>query len=295
MEIDMPEKSNADAKSLLVYFDLETTGLDTNAQIVQIAAKCGRYEYSVYVNPTKEISKSATKVTGLSNSGGMLCLNGKAVESVDLQEALIAFKQFLESLSKSKKYLLVAHNATFDIRVFLNSLVSCNMLRDFEVVVGFSDSLKAFKKLIIEKKKGPGQFTLKGLATKYLEPKDLENFHDATGDVRVLEKLVKYFTCQELLNSLQKSYYDCCNKVHENNKINFKLQYLRELKGVLSLTYLKKLAKYNITYQQLLELYKKEGADGIHKLFTEKSEGKVKITKDIKVLNTLVHFFQTDL
>lgn len=102
MEIDLPEESNNDTKFLIVYFDLETTGLDMSAEIVQIAAKCGRYEFSVYVNPTKEISRSATKVTGLSNDGGFLCPNGKAVEHSNQKEALLAFKQFLESLSKSE-------------------------------------------------------------------------------------------------------------------------------------------------------------------------------------------------
>ncbi|XP_058807184.1 uncharacterized protein LOC131673301 [Phymastichus coffea] len=293
IEINLPEKSNADAKPLIVYFDLETTGLDINAEIVQIAAKCGKYEFDFYINPTKEISKSATKFTGLSNDGGMLCLNGKAVESSNLKDGLLAFKQFLESLSKFKKCLLVAHNASFDTRILLRNLISCNILRDFDIIQGFSDSLKAFKKLISQKK-GPGQFTLHGLATEYLASEDLQNFHDAVGDVRMLEKLARYFNCKKLLVGLKQSYYDCCNRIIENNKINSRLQYLRELKGVISITYLKKLAKHNITYKQLVELYKNEGSDDIYKMFCEKVGGKVKITKDIKISIAVVNFFETN-
>lgn len=117
--------------------------------------------------------------------------------------------------------MLVAHNATFDIRVLLRNLVSCNMLRDFEVIIGFSDSLKAFKKSI-KKKKIAGQFQLETLAKEYLAPEDLENFHDAVGDVRVLEKLMRHLQCEQLLTGVKKSYYDCCNQMIENNKINWR-------------------------------------------------------------------------
>ena len=100
MEIDMPVNTDDVNKKRLkiVYFDLETTGLDTNAEIVQLAAKCGKYEFNAYVNPSKEISRSASKVAGLSNFGGMLCLNGDAVKSMALKDVLFSFKQFLQSL-----------------------------------------------------------------------------------------------------------------------------------------------------------------------------------------------------
>ena len=138
MEIDMPVNTDdVNNKWLkIVYFDLETTGLDTNAEIVQLAAKCGKYEFNAYVNPSKEISRSASKVTELTNFAGMLC--------------------------------------------------------------------------------------------------------------------------------------------H------------------ISLTFSKKWAKHNITYKQIFDLYQNKGSEGIHAMFTERNNNKIKITKDQKFLSRLVEFSKTE-
>ncbi|XP_058808409.1 uncharacterized protein LOC131673999 [Phymastichus coffea] len=57
-QIEMPVERECvvDRKVKLVFFDLKTTGLDKDADIVQIAAKCGKFEFDSYVGPTKDIS-----------------------------------------------------------------------------------------------------------------------------------------------------------------------------------------------------------------------------------------------
>ena len=58
------------ASCTTVIFDLETTGLQSFAQITQIAAATmdGSRKFSCFVLPTISISPAATKVTGLSLS-----------------------------------------------------------------------------------------------------------------------------------------------------------------------------------------------------------------------------------
>lgn len=93
--------------SVLVFFDLETTGLDDiQDEIVEIGAQ--KYiggklvdEWSSLVCPKQQISPQATKISGITQE----MLDGQpAIESV-----LPHFLQWMQG------GILVAHNATFDI------------------------------------------------------------------------------------------------------------------------------------------------------------------------------------
>ncbi|KAJ8301777.1 hypothetical protein KUTeg_020764 [Tegillarca granosa] len=55
-----------------IYFDLETTGLEKDSDIIQIAAIHGEETFSIYCMPMKEISPNATKVNGLTKRDGKL-------------------------------------------------------------------------------------------------------------------------------------------------------------------------------------------------------------------------------
>jgi len=92
------EKSSDDYK--IVYFDLETSGFSKTADILQIAAKCGEHNFSVYVNPTQSITESASKVTGLNNINGELFLHGTKVVSIPSRDALYSFLQYLQLSSQ---------------------------------------------------------------------------------------------------------------------------------------------------------------------------------------------------
>ena len=113
-------------------------------------------------------------------------------------------------------------------------------------------------------------------------------------DVRILEKIVHASKSEKNLISFQKSYYVCYNEILESNRVNFNLQFLNKLQGIISLTFLKKLAKHNITYKKIFDLYQNKGSEGIHAMFTEKNNNKIKITKDRKVVSRLVEFLKTE-
>ncbi|XP_062587378.1 uncharacterized protein LOC134249024 [Saccostrea cucullata] len=81
----------------LVFFDLETGGIGRTSDILQIAAKCQEKKLSVYVLPTRSISKEASEATCLTFDGNNLCYKGDAVAAVTPAEALTKFLISLES------------------------------------------------------------------------------------------------------------------------------------------------------------------------------------------------------
>ncbi|KYN05243.1 hypothetical protein ALC62_03847 [Cyphomyrmex costatus] len=68
------EKEESNKMPPIILVDLETSGFGRGCDILQIAAKCGSLTFETYVNPTQQISASATSVNGLTNNFGELCL-----------------------------------------------------------------------------------------------------------------------------------------------------------------------------------------------------------------------------
>lgn len=82
LNIDAPKITNDYGNSMLpvlVYFDLETDGFAKTAEILQIAAKCNNYEFSVYITPTKKIDAKASEITGLQFHSGCLYYHGETL------------------------------------------------------------------------------------------------------------------------------------------------------------------------------------------------------------------------
>ena len=190
------EKLMPSSSRSIVWFDLETTSLQRSCQIIQIAASVDdghdveNLQFNQYLLPTESISAKATEVTGLTVSrvGGQrrLVKHGKPLEALDQGCGLSSFLNWLEDLGKS--VVLVGHNChSFDMRVFLNSVMREGLLSDFsDFVDGFGDSLPALKSVL------PGQasYSLPVLHKEVLG----EQFqaHDALADVEALVRLVHH-------------------------------------------------------------------------------------------------------
>ncbi|XP_039315359.1 DNA polymerase III PolC-type-like [Solenopsis invicta] len=184
----------------MVFFNLETSGLNATADILQIAAKSGNYIFNVYIEPLQEICTSATKITGLHSIGPKLYYHNKLLETCTQENALQAFNLFLKKLAT--RCLLVAHNASFDIPRLLRLILKHDMIEPFYVISGFSDSLAVLKKALPDRK-GPGKFKLSTLYNDFLTTDDVDDsdkmFHNAEFDVVALEKLVLHFQVEEKL------------------------------------------------------------------------------------------------
>ena len=124
-EIDIetiPSPPQLNGNESFIIFDLETTGLSRNSDITQIAAYNGVNKFNNYVLPRCDISKEASKITGITfhRSSNKMYQNGEEVQAVTQREALLNFIEFLEKKDTS---ILVGHNiAMFDIPILLNKL-----------------------------------------------------------------------------------------------------------------------------------------------------------------------------
>ncbi|KYM94061.1 hypothetical protein ALC62_15322 [Cyphomyrmex costatus] len=277
-------------ESKMVFFDLETSGLNATADILQIAAKSGDYIFNVYIERLQEISASATKITGLHSIDGKLYYHSKLLETCTQENALQAFNLFLKKLATH--CLLVAHNASFDRPRLLRLILKHGMIEPFYIISGFSDSLAVLKKALPDRK-GPGKFKLSTLYNDFLTTDNVGDsdkmFHNAEFDVVALEKLVHHLQIEDKLFLHAKTLQISLIELEKNNKMDISLQELSSFKNIISRNVLKKIAIAGFTSDSLIEIYKSAGKAKIIELLSEKVDGKARVTKDKKVLNKIIH------
>jgi len=144
---------NDNIEPICVFFDLETGGFSKTCDIIQLAAKHEKHEFSVYVRPSQKITEEASQIHGLRVSDGQLKLHGKPVITVTLLEALIAFYEFLCCLKR--KCILCAHNCSFDYTRLIRAIDKVFMKDHYKTIVyGFCDTLPIIKKITGKKSKG---------------------------------------------------------------------------------------------------------------------------------------------
>ncbi len=151
----------------VIYFDTETTGLDKNARIVQLAYKSSKTGASVsqYFKPPVPISFGAMAVHHITE---------KMVEDKPVFQGGVFHAELITLLAD---HIPVAHNASFDIQILKNEDVIINQ---------HIDTLRLARHLVESE-----QYNLQYL--RYSLNLDAEGLpHDAHGDVMVLESLFKY-------------------------------------------------------------------------------------------------------
>ncbi|MCJ8736084.1 hypothetical protein PDJAM_G00254790 [Pangasius djambal] len=166
----------------LVFFDLETTGLNiSTCDVVQLSAISGERIFNVYILPRCPIDYGASRVTGLTTRRQKLLLHEQQVQTVPFKEALNLFISFLKSFSRP---ILVGHNCKrFDCPILLRILSEFSLLEEFQdVVSGYLDTLLLSREMFVLK--------------KYSQPFLVQHFlqktyaaHDAVEDVRALQEL----------------------------------------------------------------------------------------------------------
>ncbi|KAF3688520.1 hypothetical protein EXN66_Car004192 [Channa argus] len=168
----------------IVFFDLETTGLDTDVcDIIQLSAICGDKVFNVYTLPRRSLTQGATEVTGFTVSDDNLFLHGVPMVTTPLLEALTSFITFLRSFRHP--VLLAAHNARrFDAPVLYRVLRNCSLWQPFQQVVsGFLDTFLLSKKLFHDLRSYSQQY----MVMYFL--KQTYNAHKAVEDARMLQEL----------------------------------------------------------------------------------------------------------
>ncbi|XP_061176202.1 uncharacterized protein LOC133185163 [Saccostrea echinata] len=237
-----------------VYFDLETTGLGL-AEITQIEAVHNREEFSIYVEPKVPISLAATKVTGITYDGTTMFKNGKPVPCYPLEHALSKFQVFLQKFNNP---VLFAHNCQqFDSVVLCHAMQSVPNLKLEESFCGFCDTLHLMKGIL---------------------PLQKSYSQEALVDVILNEK----YSAHDALEDWQKT-------LRQENFIS--LQPLVRGKCI-SENMAKKIANSGLCLHHLKLAFHRDSHDGIRILFSEKTNGKARVTNRTKIISSVSQFLQ---
>ncbi|KAL7403391.1 hypothetical protein ABVT39_028374 [Epinephelus coioides] len=168
----------------IVFFDLETTGLDTAVcDIIQVSAICGEKVFNVYTLPRRPLTESAREVTGFTVTDDFLFLHGNAVDTVPLVDALTSFISFLRSFRRP--VLLAAHGAKrFDAPVLTRVLRRLSLHQEFQQVVsGFVDTFLLSKNLYRNLSSHSQQYMVHHFLGRTYEA------HNAVEDATMLQEL----------------------------------------------------------------------------------------------------------
>ena len=297
-----------------MIFDLETTGLDRNAEILQIA--CIRPDSSVcferYLLPdTRTVADSATKIHGISvqykDGGKIMQKNGQNLRATGQRQGLTEFVAFLEKyLQKTDGAIsLIAHNGErFDFRVLINSLSRYNLLESFmRLDVLFIDSLKVAAQEMKLKDSPIHGLKSKSLSSLY-EALFGETFdaHDARDDVKALARILfdsnlKVASSSEGLSVHAVGCRDFKRRMDLASDSNARKSTLQNLK--VSDGMKDKLAKAGLKMNILEGIYQAGGSRGL--LFVlalpvnfddlHARSAKPRVSKNLRFLTQIIHYF----
>ena len=120
-----------------VYFDIETTSLAMDCDIVQLSARYTSSIFNEYLMPSKPINKRASEVTGLALSNNKLCHKGRQVNA---KAPAIVLQQFLSWLGDiGTPVIMYGHNCrAFDCPRIVK------LLKTHKLISAFSDKVIGF-------------------------------------------------------------------------------------------------------------------------------------------------------
>ncbi len=152
----------------LVFLDTETTGIEYQDRIFQVAYKFQNKEYCELFKPEVPISIEASETTGFVNAD---------VEN-KIAFANSEMKKDLEKIFSDPQNIFIAHNAKFDIKMLEKEGLKFNKVIDTLKIAQYLDpqgKLNAYRLQYL----------------RYALDLKIENAqaHNALGDVRVLEAL----------------------------------------------------------------------------------------------------------
>ena len=269
-----------------IYFDLETSSLGKNCEIIQVAAYYNDNNmFPAYVTSSASLSHNIEKLTGITydEDSGMMHQNGLSVDHCTIKPVIV---NMIEWLNKFQPVVLVAHNAkVFDSERLVRAVNHCDLTDDFKnAVFGFADSLPFFWKNY--KLKNYKQVTL----AEELLGKTYDA-HNAINDVQILHQLCY----QHDLKDYSFSVSDVQQAVLVSSHLNKNLPSLQCLidQCVLSKSMTERVAKSGLNMKHIRLAYQRQGDVGICTLFSERDRfGKLRVTKSKKVMDKLMAFLR---
>jgi DNA polymerase III alpha subunit (gram-positive type) len=185
--------SSLSPSSLLVYYDTETTGLDTDVCEITELAACisGSHWWSCLVKPSKPIPEEVTKFNGISDA--------TVADAGSFQDCIPNFFLWLDQHRSGLSVVLVAHN-NFGFDELIVRRQCKESAIEIPSWVRFADTLPVFRVWLPSVR----SYTLAALAKK-LKIEGTQT-HRARGDVEMLMRVVdkcpnKEGVLEELLKS----------------------------------------------------------------------------------------------
>ena len=112
-----------------IYFNVETTSLGDDNEIVQLSAVTENSSYNLYVVPETHILSHASKITGLTVVGNNLMLKGAPVPTVSIYDCLSDFILWGQTIEKP--VLLYGHNVKFDAKALVRACRKVDLFEKF--------------------------------------------------------------------------------------------------------------------------------------------------------------------
>ena len=178
---------------------------------------------------------------------------------------------------------LVAHNGRrFDYVILTTACKACEVLPRLSCVTGFVDSLPVFRQTF---PKAPSH-KQEELAHELLG-KDYYNAHNAEGDVLCMSELVSHVLNTDQNSLLKKSFLPkaIIHNLESNKQKKKNMPSLTVLvgEGVLKTASAENVASSGLNYSHLLQIFKRQGEDGLRDVSTVKNiEGQPRVT-DVKI------------
>lgn len=280
----IPEEAPLVEDCAVVIIDTETTGLGGDAELVQLAARCGENSFDAYMLPTKKISPQAEEKTGLSVRGGDLYYHTEKVKTFPPADVAVNFLQFL--CAQGSQVLLVGHNAIrFDVPHIMKFLSSHGLARALcSLTYGLTDTLPLLKQ-------GKGiSAKQEDLAKKYLTAPRwksiIQGAHNAATDCLVLQGLLQHFKLDnEKLKASAVTMKAYMEKQAVAKRTKSNLPQLDALKGSVSATMLSKMARVGITIEDLKREWTLHQREGVAVCLSITIGGKPRVTKCKKIID----------
>ncbi|CAC5391441.1 unnamed protein product [Mytilus coruscus] len=295
-EIPLPAAENDNINSHLVntatvFFDLETTGLGISCDITQITAVFGTKKFSQYVMPQQPITPAASKVTGLTRLGNILYRNGIPVP----HQSRIEFLKELITWLPENAVLFGNNVKSFDSRIIIKALKEENLIKDFKAKCkGFVDTLHVFRAAYPKRKIERKSFKQEELVKDFLGESVTYDVQNALGDVLALQELLRKagfsLVCVQPHSFSIDFAFQALINVEMSNR-NYEL--LKVLPISAGMT--KRMAKSGLNIQHLKLAFRRGGVDGVYNVMSEEINGKVRVTKNRKILVAAAQFIKDEI
>lgn len=173
----------------------------------------------------------------------------------------------------------------------------CNLHEKFTgVVKGFADSYRFLRKILAERVKEKRKFNITSLMQDYLPEENSFSLHNAVDDVQVLKKLLqKLVQTEDVIKQYTESISEIDRKKELKAKIASNKASFGAYKEILSNSTISKLAVAGITFDIMKETFDKNGKDGLYLLCAENINNKPRVTKNVKILNSIYGIFVKDI